>query len=443
MRSFLRAGGRRRRRAWRRQSPRRDREARPIGYWPPLNSIGWLRESRQRDETSAAHRARRCRLRAARRSRACNEWASHGLLRVRTAAGKPVTKRLGWARRLVELRPNSAAARWQAAVGAAEAGLLDESGQHVRHGLAWLPQLTELTAWPVFRLRFFAAHVAWLRARPHEAVSVLDAIVRDLSALPQDAVGLLGMQVANAYETLGRFQQSEEAANTLAAAFTRRFALSGIAASRQDHELLRSVIRREFGSVDEPTPVVSLLVDAGLVAEARQALATLRSRTPGPPQPYTSLVAGQIALADGNWDEAVDHLRLVMQPQTLRVSPHQWCALPGSWRMPMPPAATALLRSMCSKTRARATGIRARSRYSGVMRGCRAGSAWRSYTASQDAERVEAELRTLLAAADDDHPIRRRLKWGGRARYRRVEYATSRAGGEPRREEGRRRRPPR
>jgi hypothetical protein len=27
-----------------------------------------------------------------------------------------------------------------------------------------------------------------------------------------------------------------------------------------------------------------------------------------------------------------------------------------------------------------------------------------------DAERVEAELRTLLAAADDDHPIRRRLQ---------------------------------
>jgi tetratricopeptide (TPR) repeat protein len=166
----------------------------------------------------------------------------------------------------------------------------------------------------------FDAHEAWLRSDVNEALRVVDTAAARVASLSGEAQSVFAIHVAHAYHTLGRLDRAESVVTLIRTGPPeRRLERLTIVSSREDPEALRAAIEREFGSELVNGGLGSALIDAGLLEPARRLLTTIDRVVP-----YKWLVEGQLALAEGRFDKAIDLLQQVMQPSTLENTKQQW-----------------------------------------------------------------------------------------------------------------------
>lgn len=302
---------------------------------------------------------------------------------------------------LASLRPNSA--RWRmAAVKAALAdGRLDLAREMVERPLP-TPHDSETAHW-VAALRIFRVHDAWLRNQPHEALALADTVAAELDGMPRTIASRHARMLVDVYLTLGALARAESLLARIDG-FPRRFDGLRIAVERRDPSALRRLLARDYASLEDVAAVSSTLIDSGQLSRARQALEILKRRRA---QPFTTLVEGQLAVAEGRLD---DGIRLLSQYRDLN---------------PIHARATvALAQALARRGRAdQAVAVLQETsarRLEFVGEAVSNGFAWLSVRDALaqiyhqtgrigDAKAIDDELHVLLAVADHDHPIKRRL----------------------------------
>jgi hypothetical protein len=179
-----------------------------------------------------------------------------------------------------------------------------------------------------------------------------------------------------------------------------------VEAVREDPQRLRAVLRARFSTPTMAPLVGSYWIDAGLFAEARAAFL-------GNPQLNYE---GQLALAEGRLDEAVRLLELGLKvfygfgnPGRFRIARKLGEALLGKGESER---AIAMLEAETARRAGTISGPS--SGYEWLNARATLADAYRAANRHTEALAVESELRALLALADDDHPIARRLEGGAR-----------------------------
>jgi hypothetical protein len=176
---------------------------------------------------------------------------------------------------------------------------------------------------------------------------------------------------------------------------------------------LQVFLRTHFGTIPKAQQVGSLLIDAGLLAEARTVVAQ------GPSLHYSS----QLLVAEGRLDEAIRSFRLALVRQTLTANPGRLRTArklaEALTRKGDTPGAIAVLEEESKRRVAATAGISPGHEW--LMLSEQLAQLYRKVERLDDAVALEDELLMLLAVADEDHPIKRRL------------LGASRGAGKPRR----------
>jgi predicted Zn-dependent protease len=170
---------------------------------------------------------------------------------------------------------------------------------------------------------------------------------------------------------------------------------------------LASFLSEHFRTAEEASSVASNLMDAGLLPLAREVVAYHRRRR----APVDEWYAGQLALAEGRIDEAIRRLTIASKlfpgtsSQGLKIARQLADAHHAAGRLDQ---AVRLLENATRHPVELIHGwewLRTRDRLSEL---------YRLAGRSVEAEAVDRQLATLLAVADDDHFIKRRLAHSGR-----------------------------
>jgi serine/threonine-protein kinase len=314
------------------------------------------------------------------------------------------------ATRLSDLRPHSYEWAGRAVTAALWAGDIETARRYAARGAAQLvpvPPLGNGALAPAW-MRLFGALEAWLRNDVAAAMAVTDDVAGEFDALPDTTRPVFAEQLAHLYQLLGRFDAAERFAGLIEAAPVRKLALLRIAMTRRDPQRLSDVLAREYPRPEDAAPFASAFVWSDQLAKARDAVALLRKRPDGG-NTFAGFVEGQVALAEGRVDEAVDliarhvppaprgthfnaevlaralvargeHARAIALLESFSYPRHQLVANPG----PLP-SDWLLMRDALARL-------------------------YRDVGRIQEANELEAELRALVAVADDDHPVKRRLQ---------------------------------
>lgn len=317
---------------------------------------------------------------------------------------------LAHAARLSDLRPHSYEWAGRAVTAALWAGDVDTARRYAARGAASpvpVPPLGPRALAPAW-MRLFAALEAWLRNDAAAALAVTDAVAAEFDRLPGTTRPVFAQQLTYIYLLLGRLDAAERFAISIEQPAPRKFALLRIAMSRGDLARLSEVLAREYPRLEDAAPVASVLVMSGQLATARLAVTLLRKR-PDRGNTFAGFVEGQIALAEGRAGEAVALIEghgarapVATGHFNAEVMARAIAARGDHGR------AIAVLESF-SHPREKlvaAPGVLASDWLS--MRDSLA-RLYRDVGRHEEADAVEAELRALLAVADDDHPIKRRL----------------------------------
>jgi serine/threonine protein kinase/tetratricopeptide (TPR) repeat protein len=296
---------------------------------------------------------------------------------------------------IAELRPGNPGAQLMAAHARIERGDVDGARLLVDRVQLMNAPAAALRPFQAAWLALFPAHQAWLRNDPAEALRLADAVAARADLHEQSL-----FHVFSLYLTLGRLDQAEQLLDAHPDMPDRDVRRSMVLAERGDPAALGRFLRARFSDIAaRGSRVGSLWLDAKLLAQARQSAA----HNPLP------LYLGQVALAERRYDDAIGLLRQVLRSDAAFGSP-------GGGR-----AARKLADALESVGR----GDEAIAELERVLRlraivGPSSGYEWlktRDALAqlylrlgrTTDAELLDAELEQLLAVADDDHPIRRRL----------------------------------
>lgn len=309
--------------------------------------------------------------------------------------------------RLSDLRPNLPGAQARGAAAAIALGDIPKARQF----MARLKN-TELTfgqfGGQVPWLRLFDGHVAWLEFDPAGVHRVADSIQRELPAIPLD--GMLrhnhATQLHWLYLSIGRTRDAERAAAYIQPS-ARPGMLGRILSQRGDlkgiKRLLQDVQVTDLKQIEQHGRLASLWIEVGEPARAEEILRQLPGRY---------LYEGQLALAQGRLDEAITSLRAVHDAPESPANP--------LWRGEIPRnLAAALVRSGRTDDAIGTLEAASAERGLAVSMGS-SGYEWirvvddlallyRRVGRTEDAERLEGELRRLLALADADHVVKRRL----------------------------------
>lgn len=331
---------------------------------------------------------------------------------------------------LADLRPHSATWQRMAAIGvlAADARDVERARHYVGRGSQITPSDPQ-TAFAVSDLRLFDAYVAWARGDAAEARRIGEQAAGALQHVRGDLVASYAGPLFRFFVALGHLDRAEQLAVR-----SSPNAETIVAVAREDVPTLRAVLRRNYRTARDGTGVASAFVDAGLVREARKRLAGLRDRADGAtmaqPPPgstllYEALVEGQILLAEGRPQEAITTLETLLQHLPLGRVGDRWSL--ATRTLADAYAATGDLPKAIALLEA------APLRIDLVMQASNYNMHWLQIrdTLAQlygkagrhaDAATVDAQLSRLLAVADADHPIKRRL--AARAASRHSDAAT-------------------
>ncbi|HUR20628.1 MAG TPA: serine/threonine-protein kinase [Vicinamibacterales bacterium] len=258
------------------------------------------------------------------------------------------------------------------------------------------------------------AHRAWLDNQALEARRAIDRVAALLDTLPNAAQYQFRSQLADAYHGLGRLDDAERMARGLPASVPNvqdqtNLLLAPVLSTRGDVQALREVVE-ETGPAQR-WKLVHYAVQTGLFSDARAAIARFRSTAGGLDYTAADAVEGMLAVEQGRFAEAVHILRRpVTRPLTGA----------GLYRKLRTLAAALFGIGDSSGVIAALEAGSNTPRHQAVVAGGSMGQDWikmradladayRRVGRTAQAEAVEAELRTLLAEADDDHPLKMKL----------------------------------
>jgi tetratricopeptide (TPR) repeat protein len=332
-----------------------------------------------------------------------------------------------FATRLAEGRPN--AAGWQMAAAWL---ILDADPRAIARARPFIQRAARLdptgrgAAISVFAARLFYAHEAWLENRPHDALRIADQVAADLPSLPAaaraDALGELWPM----YVDLGQLNRAEQLVATNDDAVERRVGETVLATYREDQGRLRATLARNYPKLEDARRLATPFIEAGLVEESRRLVALHRataSRSHLLTQ-YLRMLEGGLAMIEGRPDDAIQRFDEFLANRTVLPHPsrearvRRWLA--DAWMAKgevtraidvFESAPPRLINHMSRPFGSQADWLQNQEKLATLYR--RVGRI-------SDAEEIEAELVTLLAVADNDHPIKRRLeeRTGARASAR-------------------------
>jgi prepilin-type processing-associated H-X9-DG protein len=342
-----------------------------------------------------------------------HDWALMCLSGLYPELGRPGDA-LAVAERLATLHPHSLTAMWRVALAADRLGNTAMARRYADRGNRLDGAIDERNAYQAAWLRLFPARQAWLEGDVVAASRVVAQAMREMEGLTPAAQEGFALELVPHLLALGQLARAEVAAARLPPA-ARGFYMSRIVTPTLGHgttaaerQAGRAVITRFFPDVRQATNIISAYVLVGDLDRARQAMDLLEAGPGGPPD-YLRLSRAHLAMADGHVERVVELLE-----------PHHADGPPRGSRMWAVTALTLANAHAARGDHARAVRLledatRRRADYDAASAHAwlplrhRLAELYRVDDRSVAADAVEAELRGLLAVADDDHPIRRRL----------------------------------
>lgn len=343
-----------------------------------------------------------------------HEWALGCLTNVYPQVGRGADA-VRTAERLVSIRPNSLTALWRASQAAWGAKQVDTARRYAERASALDVTIDERNAFQAGWVRRFAAHDAWLRGDPSGALAVVDSTSSMLGDLPESARSAFVQPLVWMYLTLGRLREAERLARIVAGP-VRGFVATRVATATLGHEMseqeraaLRAALARHYPDMRSATDIISTFIDARLIDSAQQLMALL-APAPRTPPLSRSVVHAELALAGGRIRDVIAHLDTDEFADARQRGTRLWAR-----------AVMALSQAyVASGQQNRAVSLLVDASRSRIEFGIDGAHAWlplrdrlaqlyREMGRAADAEPIEDELAALLAVADADHPIKRRL----------------------------------
>jgi tetratricopeptide (TPR) repeat protein len=293
-------------------------------------------------------------------------------------------------------------------------GLLAQSREAAQRAVAaGEAESPERKIYDVGWARLWDAHAAWLR---NDAPAALAAIRRAQQRWPvteavTNAETEWSYHLWKAYQGLGRFRDAEALARTAADSANRRRDLTVLALDRGDVGGARDLLRPQLATFDGATGVMSATVRAGLLGKADWIVRERHRRQIVQPWMLRSVDEGQLRVAQGRHAEGLALLEPLMAIS----------AYGHFWIYPRTRESVAIAR----RARGELAGAVGALEAMGAARPAAVSYHWwvsdwlaaRTLLAelhheagdSEDAQRVGAEVRSLLAVADEGHPLLARL----------------------------------
>lgn len=336
-----------------------------------------------------------------------DEWALACLTNVYPRLGRH-REALWAAERLVTLRPHSLTALWRAARAAFDDGQVDLARQYADRAAALDVVIDERNAAQAVWVQTFGSHHAWLRNDAAGAARMADAVAQSIRTAPRQVQSIFAERLIWTYLGLGQLRRAEHLVTTLEPSIPQPYALRVLRETGDRHRF-RSAVTADIGDPVRAAALAHLLVDAGMLRLATDALdRAANGRFQGQPQ-YVRLGRGKLALARHRPEEAIRHLQARLDIPEPRGT------------IPWTETVIALARAL-SQTgdTARAIDVledasRNRDEYWPAATHMwltvrdQLMQLYRRASRHDEADRVGAQLMAVLAVADEDHPIRRRL----------------------------------
>ncbi|MDA2914237.1 tetratricopeptide repeat protein [Acidobacteriia bacterium AH_259_A11_L15] len=315
--------------------------------------------------------------------------------------------------RHAELRPNDFFTNARAAVGLVIwQNNPAEAKPYFQRALALTsPEIVD--QYPVWAAwtQLFPAHEHWYKGEVQEALNEVTRVAETLKSpgTKKRTRWDYGLVVGFFYLDLGKLRAAEESFQHISDTAFRHSLLAYIALARGDMPAVREhmkhvATRKVFGSGD-----ATLFARTGLFAEAERAIAYMEEKNR--PEVAIAAVRGELALARGQTAQAIPLLQ-----KGLEVAPNFFFgpsltaaeSLADIWERQgdLPRAIQVLETASQEKKRAFFGG----DAYDWMRVQMGLAQLYRKVGREQDAQKIEAELRKLLAYADPDHALLRQLQ---------------------------------
>ena len=307
--------------------------------------------------------------------------------------------------RYAELRPTNAGAQVDAARVSMDHVDVVSARRYVERARALDVPPAHMTETIAVWLALFDANEAWLANDVRRALAVADEFASNVQQLSSHYQQRAAVDLSFVYLSLGRLQQSEHIVAqgpTWLPETVRDQHRGRVIALRGNQQALAAFLSNRFRTPEEASFVASNLMDAGLLDMGRKVIEYHRRHRNAVTESYE----GQLALAEGRIDEAMRKLSVAaqlfapMNNQGLKIARQRADASHAAGRV------DEAIRILEESTRQRSElvfaweWLRSRDRLSEL---------YRAASRMGDADACDRELAALVAVADDDHFIRRRL----------------------------------
>jgi tetratricopeptide (TPR) repeat protein len=314
--------------------------------------------------------------------------------------------------RYLAVRPNSVVVFAQAMNAAIAYGNLTLARDYARRGSALDVPIDSMSN-AAANLRIFAVRDAFYRRNPRQALLEADRLAGDPRSRARTVVMQIGLKLAEMYVALGRLDRVEQVASWIEPQSSGHRLLVVASAAREDRDALRVLLRRLFpnlehvlgGSGGLAASATSAFISAGLLDSAHRLIA---KRTHGPT--FHMLLEGELALAQGRVPHGVGLLERLLREDA---PAEAWMRTRGSLVLAdfltargEVSRAVGVLETASQERRhlfedLKPEHLRVRERLAQL---------YRQLDRIAEAEGIEADLRRLLAVAEDDHPMKLRLE---------------------------------
>lgn len=339
-------------------------------------------------------------------------WGVNNLALAHQEVGK-VVEAVPYFVRRAQLRPNDFISNADAVAHLSDAGDDPKSARpyYLRARALLTPDNMQRFPDEAYEVAQFPVSEAWSQGKVEQAEGELKRIVALGATLNGRSRDIYMEDVAWCYMSLGKLRIAAELANALSGRGSRNFLLAALALIRGDRKSLRQYARNLEGDALYPKSSVNpiLMARSGLLSEARRAIAD-RDRSKVWEEThhgkgYSKVMHGELELASGQPAKAISLLEegtaSIRRPRSFTsfLGPE---ALANAWEEMgnLPKAIEGL--ELISREKPR--GDMAMG-FAWMRDEWQLAQLYRKVGRVQDAERIEAELRKLLAVADPDHPI--------------------------------------
>jgi len=258
-------------------------------------------------------------------------------------------------------------------------------------------------------------------------MALAESLAAELPGMPVLVASGFAIQLSPLYSTLSALRRAQEMDAFVEQPWWRDFDALRVAGEREDREAVRTILEHEFREYEPPQVsqfagiVKSMLVDAGLLKRAHEAVAVLKSRNASAknhehPLAHTTrliiVVEGQLAVAEGQYDTATALLEPYLEQPAFQenmVWPRAAIMLAEAWEQKGDLARAIEVLRAASGRRFFLVGGTPFNGHGWLNVRERLAQLYRKVGRVNDAKTIEAELLALLEVADDDHPIKQRL----------------------------------